>query len=283
MQPYLRPPKDDDARSWRAAAAVRRRAIFGRLAMRVLSGGRRDADAVRKEYGSAWAAGHARYQPDRREPKFSPWMWRDERLLFDAAGAQRFRTLLYAGVIERLRPKRVLEVGSGDGINLLVLAGAFPGVSFTGLELTENGLAAARRALSTPSTTLWLNTYSSLKQRDERAIERLRFVQGTATHLPFCDGAFDLVFTALAIEQMEQVRAEALREIARVTGGHLLTLEPFREVNAVGFRRLNVIGRDYFRGSINDLPTFHLMPEWATADFPQEVFLGAALVLSRKE
>ena len=101
--------------------------------------------------------------------------------------------------------------------------------------------------------------------------------------MPFSDGAFDLVLTALSVEQMERVRTKALSEIARVSGGHVLNLEPFLEVNASGLRRLNAMSRDYFRGSIGELRNFGLEPLWATADFPQEVFLSAALVLSRKQ
>ena len=82
---------------------------------------------------------------------------------------------------------------------------------------------------------------------------------------------------------MERVRAAALAEIARVTGGYLLNLEPFREMNATGLRRLNIMSRDYFRGSISELTNYRLEPLWATSDFPHEVFLGAALVLSRKQ
>src|SRR5215216_2877238 len=82
MQPFLRPAAGDEARSWRAAVAVRRRAIFGRLAKRLLGAGRGDTDGGREECGSAWAAGHERYQPELRAHKVSPWVWRGERLLF---------------------------------------------------------------------------------------------------------------------------------------------------------------------------------------------------------
>ena len=45
------------------------------------------------------------------------------------------------------------------------------------------------------------------------------FLQGSAAELSFPDGAFDLVMTVLAIEQMERIRARALAEITRVARG----------------------------------------------------------------
>jgi hypothetical protein len=82
---------------------------------------------------------------------------------------------------------------------------------------------------------------------------------------------------------MERVRHKALSDIARVAKGHVLNLEPFSEANCTWWRRMHVWVRDYFKGSISDLPRYGLEPLWATMDFPQEVQLGAALVLSRKK
>jgi hypothetical protein len=73
-----------------------------------------------------------------------------------------------------------------------------------------------------------------------------------------------------------------LSEIARVVKSHVLNLEPFRDVNQAFWRRWNVASRDYFKGSIAEMPEYGLQPVWVTQDFPQEVFLGSALVLSKK-
>ena len=71
-------------------------------------------------------------------------------------------------------------------------------------------------------------------------------------------------------------------DIARVTRGHVLMLEPFRDANLKGVRRLYALSRNYFRGSIHGLERFGLEPVWATDDFPQEAFLGSPLVLAQK-
>jgi SAM-dependent methyltransferase len=287
LRPFLYAGPESEAEQWQHQTARRRRKIL-KKSIKYLAGGwgadrERSTERVRKEYDTAWSVGHERYDPARPKAKFTPWLWREKRILFNAAGAPRFRLLIYAAVIEQLKPKRVLEVGSGDGINLLMLAGAFTEISFTGLELTKQGLAAARTVQRLPHLPEPLRGYSPLPERDKSAFQGVEFVQGNASAMPFTEGAFDLVMTVLAVEQMERVRVAALAEISRVAGKYILNLEPFHEVNASVFRRLNVRLRDYFRGSIDELPNYGLKPLWATADFPQEVLLGAALVLSRKQ
>jgi hypothetical protein len=125
------------------------------------------------------------------------------------------------------------------------LAGAFPNVSFSGLELTETGHAAAKLLQEEPELPQHLVEYAPLSQIDRQAHRRISFTRGDATHMPFDNDAFDLVFTVLSVG-------------------------------------LNVISRDYYRGSIQDLAEYGLEPIWATADFPQELMLGSCLVLSRK-
>lgn len=278
MQPFL--ASEGEVLRWKLEVARRGVSTLARL----LSGreSERDRESIESEYKDAWGAGYRRYRLDRTDLKPKPWHWRGRKLLLDPAAAARLRTLLFAAVIDDLKPKRILEIGSGNGINLLSLAGAFPGIEFTGLELTDEGVRQARSAQSDAKIAGILRAYSPLDTRDESAIGKIAFVQGDASAMPFEDSSFDLVMTVLAVEQMESIRAAALREIARVTRSHTLMLEPFRDVNSRGLRRLYVKSRDYFRGSIDELRDYGLDPVWATDDFPQEAFLGTALVLARK-
>ena len=63
----------------------------------------------------------------------------------DGVAAARLRAPIFAAVLAELKPRTVLEVGCGNGINLLSLADAFPDVKFTGLDLTAEGIAAAKK------------------------------------------------------------------------------------------------------------------------------------------
>jgi ubiquinone/menaquinone biosynthesis C-methylase UbiE len=278
MAPFLVPAADTE---WRRALNRRVRKALCR-ALERLAGVSRDHQAIEEEYSAAWGAGYDRYRLGRTDLKGVPWTWRGRHLLLDMGVAARLRALFLAAVIEELRPASVLEVGSGNGINLFALAGAFPGIEFTGVELTSEGVSQATAAQQDGDRLAQFEAYSPLEVHDRAALSRIDFVQGDAAALPFGDGSFDLVLTVLAVEQMEKIRDSALREIARVSGRYVLMLEPFRDANRSALRRFYIYSRDYFRGSIPELSRVGLKPLWATADLPQEAFLGVALALSEK-
>jgi SAM-dependent methyltransferase len=282
MHPFCSP----DESGWSSAVRLRRMRLMRRIAKRLgrkLQGrGDRDRSKVSTEYEAVWSTGYDRYDASRDPDRFSPWYYGSKHFLASAAGAARFRSILLGAVIRKLKPSSVLEVGCGNGINLFLLAGAFPNVSFSGLELTETGHAAAKLMQMEQKLPQHLVNYAPLPQLDEQSHRRISFTRGDAARMPFAKGAFDLVFTVLSIEQMQRIREQALREVVRVSNSFVLNLEPFREVNHGLWRRLNVISRDYYRGSIHELAAYGLEPVWATGDFPQEVMLGSCLVLSRK-
>ena len=269
-------------KAWKSDYARRRRRALTRMIKRILGLKQRDRQAIQAEYSEAWGAGHGKYDVGAGPRKPAAWKWNDKKLALDGLAAARLRAPLLAAVIDRLQPKKVLEVGCGNGINLLSLAGHFPAVDFTGIDLTPAGIEAARKVQSGDKLPDSLAGYIPLEMADPTAFKRIHFVQGSAADMPFADGEFDLVYTVLAVEQMERIRDAALAEIARVSRGHVLMLEPFRDVNRKGLRRLYALSRNYFRGSIQGLARFGLEPIWATDDFPQEAFLGSPLVLAQK-
>lgn len=261
---------------WNAAKRAWRRAIGTREASQ------RSKKVIAGEYEGAWSRGYQAYDLAVGCRKPEPWLLRGESFMADRSGVPRFRNVILGAVMRTLRPSRVLEVGCGNGINLLLLAGQFPEIAFSGLELTEAGNRVARELQQSGALPPAMVAYPVTQGTDPQAFRRIDFVRGDATAMPFADSEFDLVFTVLSVEQMEQVRDKALAEIARVSSRHVLNMEPFAEANRSWLRRAHVFGRDYFRGSIKQMERYGLEPLWATMDFPQEVQLGAALVLSRK-
>jgi SAM-dependent methyltransferase len=173
-------------------------------------------------------------------------------------------------------------VGAGNGINLLVLACRFPEIRFAGVELTEGGVAVARHAQASATLPDVLQRFSPEPLVDLQAHRRVEFRQGTAAALPFAAGAFDLVYSCLALERMEQVRGPALAEMARVTARHAVLLEPFVDCNDTGLRRAYRLARDHFGGAVRDLPSYGLEPLVVTDDLPGEIWLQPCLVIARK-
>ncbi|GIF75266.1 class I SAM-dependent methyltransferase [Asanoa siamensis] len=99
---------------------------------------------------------------------------------------------------------RVLEVALGTGLNLAHYA---PDVTITGIELSPEMLAIARRRAAD------LGRAADLRE-------------GDAEHLPFGDGSFDTVVCAYALCSIPDPRA-AIAEMARVLvpGGILLLVD----------------------------------------------------------
>jgi ubiquinone/menaquinone biosynthesis C-methylase UbiE len=99
------------------------------------------------------------------------------------------------------RPRRVLEVGTGEGVVSARVASRFPDAQVVGLDLPDRELALE-----------W----------GERG---LCGVFGDSHRLPFDSGSFDLI---LAIEVLEHVSQPtvALAEIARVASSHVVLSVP---------------------------------------------------------
>lgn len=285
--PFVQREIGENAPEWRHMLAVRKRRIVTKAARRLLLGWlprfQRGVAQVADEYDKVWQGiDYASYDPDKRPPRFSPWEWGETKYLASTIGATRFRQLLLVRLIEQVKPRSVLEVGCGNGINLLLLAGRFPEVKFTGVELTEAGNKLARAFQQQESLPEHLVAFAPLPLEDRMAFKRIDFRRGNAADLPFEPGSFDLVYSVLALEQMERIRERALSEVARVADRHIFNIEPFRDVNASGWERLNVRRRGYFQGRIDDFPRYGLQPVMACRDFPQERFLKACAVLSEK-
>jgi SAM-dependent methyltransferase len=287
FEPFVVKEFERSAPEWRAEIAKRKRSILRKYIKRLLfrwsPSTHRNEKAIIDEYSKAWKPGeYENYRLGGPIPRVSPWEYLDRGLFASDVGGTRFRQLLLIRMIEKIKPKRVLEVGCGNGINLIMLACRFPEIEFAGLELTQEGHLTAVEMQKQAVLPEAIQEYAPLPLKDPTAFRNIRFAQGSAENMPFQDGEFDLVYTILALEQMERIRDKALSEIARVAASHTLMFEPFRDVNT-GWARANIIRRNYFRGPIDDLPRYGLKPVTAIRDFPQESFLKACAVLSEKQ
>lgn len=287
FEPFALPDTAENRHAWHNIARKQRKRIFKNFRRKLLGGptkvAERTDELIKDSYGPKWdKVGYANYDPAKSHDNYAPWLWGDYQFMASTYGSARFRHLLIAALIERLQPRSVLEVGCGNGINLLLLANRFPNVTFAGVDLTESGPRLFRELKAAGALPANLAAYAPLPARDPRGFLDADVRQGSAEHLGFPDDSFDLVMSVLALEQMERIRHKALHEMARVSARWTLMIEPFRDVNRYLWPRLNIIRQDYFQGRIRDLLKVGLEPLVATEDFPQEIHLRACMVLAQK-
>lgn len=182
--------------------------------------------------------------------------------------------------IETLQPRRVLEVGCGNGNVILTLAARFPQVAFSGIELTSAGVAVARAVQKLPEIPAIFVDSSPEPLRDLTAHGAVDLRVGDARALPYPDRFFDLVYTRLALEQMEQIRKQALNEIGRVAGRGVALIEPWRDYNLTDPGRAYIRRTGYFTGRIRDLGKLGFKVVLSTADIPQKVQFNAGPVIA---
>jgi ubiquinone/menaquinone biosynthesis C-methylase UbiE len=113
------------------------------------------------------------------------------------------------GMLDGLAPRRILEIGVGEGHVTERVRERFPDATIVGVDLPDEELAGDWRAAG------------------------LACLFGDATRLPIPDGAVDLV---LAIEVLEHIPGPdaALAELARVCSGTLVASVPFEPIWRAG-------------------------------------------------
>ena len=161
--------------------------------------------------------------------------------------------------------KSVLEVGCGNGLNIFPLAKDFPEVKFTGVDISSTGITFCKDKLNS------LNEYKNLS-----------FLEGNAKNLTFPANSFDLTYTVLALEQMNQIKTQVIENIKRVTSNKIVFIEPFKDVNKSLINKIHMINSDYLNLSYNELDTSGYKISHIMEDFPQRVGLAASCLVLTK-
>lgn len=153
------------------------------------------------------------------------------------AGQERHR--FWSGMLAKIQPASVLEVGCNVGANLQHVLRA-PSTEFVcGVDINPLALRALQSKLHSVDS-----------------------VQAAARHLPFKDSSFDLVFTVgVLIHQPDSSLAAVMREIARCTRRFVICAEYFSLTPAeVPYRgeRGALFKRDYGRLYLSSVPDLRL-------------------------
>jgi len=139
--------------------------------------------------------------------------WRRHSLYRDMPSSRLVR--LNAPMKAASMPRRILEVGCGNGVNLLALKsmlGSVPPMCIKGIEPNRQAAAAGQKAGA--DITI-----------------------GNAFALPFDDNSFDMVFTmGVLIHMADKEVTLAVKEMYRVASKYLLVAEYFAQEAAVESR-----------------------------------------------
>lgn len=242
---------------------------------------RRNQTNIAGDYHLQWQDTPLERQLSRRGAGV-PCQWNEQRFIARAIGTKRVHLLHLFRAVQALAPRSILEVGAGNGVNLLALAARFPDLSLSGIELTAGGVKAAQSVAESARLPDALLEFLPEPAARTSVAGLIDLRQGDARKLPFADAAFDMVFTSLALEQMEEIRDAALHELARVSARWVVMIEPFRDFNDSGLFRRYVVAQDYFAARVDDLRGFGLEPIFASADMPHKTTLRPAIVVARK-
>ncbi len=277
FMPYVVRRYASDDPEWQAIVARlerKERRRFERLRDNEISS--RDSTRIEQQYDSIWR----RSLEEQLDGRPSAFEWSRGTVVARSIGRKRVHQLVLLRALEALSPRRVLEVGCGNGLNLLQLSAHFPDVRFAGLELTTAGTSAARALLGQTELHPAAAEFLVGSFRDSTAPWRVRLQQATAAQMPYRDGAFDVIVTVLALEQMESIRERVLAELRRVASRYVVMIEPFHELNSEGLRRQFIASNQYFDARIDALVHFGLRPVFTFADMPNKVLFHAGLVVA---
>ncbi len=274
----------DPAWRERAAHGISNRALGKRQWLRRMFHTGRNAAAqtdVRKAYENHWTSADSleQYVEGLNDRSFAI-EWRQRGLIASPQILRQVHILYIMNAIEAIDAKRVLEVGCGNGNTILTLAARFPQVSFSGVELTPSGVKVAQEIQKLTELPPGIANNSPLPACDLSAHQRADLRVGDARALPYSDRSFDLVYTRLALEQMEQIREQALNEIVRVADRAIVLVEPWRDYNVNKHARAYIRRAGYFTGRIKHIEKLGFHVVFETKDIPQKVQFNAGPVVA---
>lgn len=240
----------------------------------------RNQQLVSSHYETAWNKSNEEFIRD-QDARRDIYLVKSRPIYTDGWFITKTYVDLLLNVICQFDVDSVLEVGTGRGKNLTLLALRRPDLQFTGLELTHHGVEQSRQlAANLPQKFLAVAGCPVLTQEQKTALEGIRFLRADALQMPFPDKSFDFSFTCLVLEQIPRHYTQALQEMQRVTRKYCAFIEPFTEAN-------NFLGRaylrsvDYFRDSCKRFAKFGLKPIYFTTAFPQKLTFKVGLLIAQ--
>jgi ubiquinone/menaquinone biosynthesis C-methylase UbiE len=208
--------------------------------------------------------------------------WNTNKFVMQGAGLRRLQTLRLIKLINKIKPKSVLDVGCGNGERLLQLACRFPKIKFTGIDLTQGGIDTAKNIQTFDELPKPLMELSPEPLIDLTAHKNIEFICASAKEIPFEDSSFDLVYTSLVLEQLDLIKEKVLSEIYRVTNKYASFYEAFHDYNRGMLQRAYIYSECYFKGYLEDLKTLGFSEIEVTDNIPQKHYENNVFVVANK-
>lgn len=184
-------------------------------------------------------------------------------------------------IIKKKNLKNVLEIGSGNGINLCLLASYFENTSFQGIDISSEGINQSNILLKSDLSD---NFFDGMPIKPAtKKLKNIKFSIGDASSLKFENHNFDLVFSILALEQMDHIKENVIKEMIRVSSKYILFIEPFIDYNQTFLKKLHHRGSSYFSHRVEDLKKYNLKIIDIYSDHPNKITLGVCAVLCEKK
>ena len=277
INPFLKVDKNFKALSKSIKVRIIKQAIKKLIS---LNGNVRTEEMVAKAYGPKWAGRDM--VEDIAEGGEVCVTWNTSQFVIGGIGLRRLQTLRMMRLIEELKPKRVLDIGCGNGERVLLLACRFPDVQFTGLDLTQEGIDIAKSIQKLDRLPESIAKYSPEPLLDVTAHKSAEFTCASAKEIPYEENTFELVYTSLALEQMELIREEVFKEIYRVSSNYVSLYEAFHDFNQGLIQKSYIYCEDYFKGYLSDLKDIGFKTTHVMENLPQKVNMNAVHVLMEK-
>jgi len=154
-------------------------------------------------------------------------------------------------VIDKQKPKKILEVGCGNGMLINTLARVYSNISFSGIDLTRSGVEASKLLTDNDNYNEKVGNffYNFSKQN---LVDNINFKNLSVVELPD-DEKYDFTYTTLALEQMKTVQQEAIRKITHVTNKTIVLIEPFYFENQSFISKKYLKLKNYFTLTKEDI------------------------------
>lgn len=206
----------------------------------------------------------------------------EKRLFYASAGlTKKIHHELIIKEIKDSVPKKVLEVGSGNGVNLRILSSLFKDSFFTGIDQSENGIQFSnklkiellpRKYVEPLDHNFDFNTFPL----------NLNYHVGDAKNLKFPNEEFDFVYTILALEQMKNIQLEVIKELKRVSKKTIVLIEPFPELNRSVIKFLHHNSKQYFNLHHKKIADKNWKIKKFVTNVPTKLTLGYGMLVLEK-